>query len=359
VFTGSVNITGSQTITGTSTTTGTANIGNDVSNPSLVFKTGGSTNYSGLISTNSNVDIFNIAGGTAAHYDSGSSIGFTGTDRYGTKTAGMLSLNAGNAVNNTTYGYISMNTGNTERVRINYGGQLLINTTSTGYNNPMLFVSASAGVCVPLQAVADASGRLIRFYNSDYNNSSTGTDIRMGFAAGSGNTSFNMQVYNAGETTSGSLVLQPSYGYVGIGTSSPTNTLQVNGNIKFGVYGLVRNTSITLTGNSTSGDVFRLLDSNGGLLGAGTICGTLYIVAFDTATGGNQVQYQYTWLSGGNGTGNATFTQTSSNLRGTNPLPSISMVNDGAGGGTKITGTSAGSGVSGANVWVTFIGTVQ
>jgi hypothetical protein len=109
-----------------------------------------------------------------------------------------------------------------------YAKQSYLNTTSAGYNNPSLLINSQSGVSVVLQAIADSSGRLIRFYNSDFNNSNTGTDVRMGFADGSGNTSFNMQVYTAGETAAGNLILQPSYGYVGIGTSTPASRLFVS-----------------------------------------------------------------------------------------------------------------------------------
>jgi hypothetical protein len=129
-FTGSVLVTGSQTITGTSTTTGTTNIGNATANSSLVFKTGGSTNYSGNITTDSNADILNINAGSATNYNSGSGINLIGTDRYGTKAGGQLTLYAGNSINNTAYGYIAMETSGSERMRITYAGNVGIGTTT-------------------------------------------------------------------------------------------------------------------------------------------------------------------------------------------------------------------------------------
>jgi hypothetical protein len=120
-----------------------------------------------------------------------------------------------------------------------YAKQSYLNTTSAGYNNPSLLINSQSGVSVVLQAIADSSGRLIRFYNSDFNNSNTGTDVRMGFTAGSGNTSFNMQVYTAGETAAGNLILQPSYGNVGIGTSNPQMPLSVQANTGNGAIRLI------------------------------------------------------------------------------------------------------------------------
>jgi len=108
----------------------------------------------------------------------------------------------------------------TERMRINANGVVSIATTGSGFGNPSLLVQAKSGVAIPLQVISDSSGRLSNFYNSDFNASNTGTNVRMGFTAGSGNTSFQMQVYTAGETTSGDLVLQPSYGNLLVGTTS-------------------------------------------------------------------------------------------------------------------------------------------
>jgi len=370
-FTGSVNITGSLMTTGNVTTTGISYIGNDVTNSSLVFKTGGSTNYSAIISTNSNVDQFNILGGSTAGYDNGSSIGLVGADRYGTKTAGMLTLSAGNAVNNTAYGYISMNTGNTERLKITYAGNigigitnpdanLVIGNLNTAGKGSVNGASGTINRLIVNCPYPGASALTLAYYSSAY-----GLDIWV-----NGDGTGLAPIYFDQRQTEAIIFRRSTYGtaaesmritgggYVGIGTTSPTNTLQVNGNIRYGSIGLIRNTTVTLNGNSTTGDVFRFLDSNGTLLGNGAIAGTFHVVAYDTATGGNQTQYEIRLLSGGNGTGNASLTVVSNLTRGTAPMANLTLVNDGSGGGVKIQGTTAASGVTGAILWINFIGNV-
>jgi hypothetical protein len=347
-------------VSGSGRFTGTLNIGNDVTNSSLVFKTGGSTSYSATISTNSNVDQFNILGGSTAGYDNGSSIGLVGADRYGTKTAGMLTLSAGNAVNNTTYGYISMNTGNTERIRISYAGNTGIGTSSPSYlldlsrggNNRMINITGGGTGYQYLNWENTGASLLIGIDNS------TGGGLTTGAAAySSAITTQNATNLSLG-TNNAERMRITSTGYVGIGTTSPTNTLQVNGNIRYGSVGLIRNTQVTLTGTSATGDVFRFLDSNGSLMGQGAIAGTLHVVAYDLATGGNQTQYEIRILSGGNGTGNASLTVVSNLTRGTAPMANLTLVNDGGGGGVKIQGTTAASGVTGAILWFNFVGTI-
>jgi len=339
--------------------TGDVRIGNGSSNSYLQLKTGGSTTYSGLIYTDSNVDILNINGGSASSYDSGASIGLMGADRYGTKTAGSLTLSAGNAVNNTAFGYISMNTGNTERIKISYSGNTTMNYSSSlsALNNPTLVVGPLAGVTIPFHVIGDGSGRLVRMMNSDFNNTNTGTDFRMGFAAGSGNTNLHMQVYNSGETTAGHVMLQPSYGMVGIGTTNAFNhKLWVQGNVRTTGAGLMRTYFAQQIGTGGTFDIFRFLDDAGNVIASGGISGILFLNAQDTATGGNQISYTFHLQTNGNGTAQANITQMSYQLRGNQPLQSVALVNDGINGAVKVTGNVPG-GVSGCNVWGTFIGT--
>lgn len=130
-------------------------------------------------------------------------------------------------INNVSPAY-SLDVTGTARV----SGQVNIATSSSGYTTPSLLVNAGASTAIPLQAVADSTGgRLFRFYTSDFNNSTTGTSIRLNFGAATGNTSANLQVYTGGEqVVAGSiLALQPSGGNVGIGTTSPGARLEVAG----------------------------------------------------------------------------------------------------------------------------------
>jgi hypothetical protein len=333
-------------------------VGNNSANSKIEFQTGGSTNYAGNIFLNSNADLLNINGGAGANYDSGSGIGFMGSDRYGTKTAGVLTLFAGNAINNTTYGFINFQTANIERMRITHAGYVGIGTTTPNY---ALTISSSVAGGNRVQITPTTT---YAFFQIDHSGGTTyiGTDNSAGGVFGNG--AYAMSIYNsyAGNIalyTNGLLRMHvSSSGWVGIGTNTQTNLLQVNGNIKFGSAGILRSIYTQINGNSVTADVFRFLDSVGNLVGGGFIAGTLYIVALDISTGGNQSQYEYRILSSGNGTAQLAFTQVAANTRGTSPVSTISAVNDGGGGAIKIQLTTAGSGVSGANVYCTFVGSL-
>jgi hypothetical protein len=106
----------------TLTSAGVVNIGNGSYSPYITLKSGGSTNYAGVINMDSKNDYLALSGGSTTGYGSGAYIYMYGSDRYGTNTAGMLTLGAGNSTNNSNYGYISFDTANTERMRINSSG---------------------------------------------------------------------------------------------------------------------------------------------------------------------------------------------------------------------------------------------
>ena len=203
--------TGSLLLSGSSTTIGTTNIGNDASNSSLVFKTGGSTSYSGNILTNSNADFLGINGGAGANYNSGSGISLVGNDRYGSKTAGWLTLYAGNAVNNTSYGYISMETSGSERIRITYAGNVGIGTTSPrGKLDVAGSLLMSAGSQIQITGNSGVTG--LQIIGQDADISLIGTMGTYDFVT---------------RTNSIERMRVTSTGNVGIGTSSPQLNLHI------------------------------------------------------------------------------------------------------------------------------------
>lgn len=162
-----------------------------------------------------------------------SATAFTGTiaGYLGFDTSGNILTSAGVGFTGSgTTNYISKFTGSTSlgnSLIFDNGTNVFVNATSGGYNTPRLLINNGSGVSIGLQLISDTDGRLLRFMNSDYNNSNIGTSIRMGFGTGSGNTYCSMQVYTAGETASGNLILQSSYGSVGIGIANPNAILHV------------------------------------------------------------------------------------------------------------------------------------
>jgi len=94
----------------------------------------------------------------------------------------------------------------------------------------------------------------------------------------------------------------------------------------------------TSTTNNATVDTFRWLDSSGNVIGTSGISGHIYVYSRG-ASGANAFNAVYTIVSGGNGTTDAVLTSVASHGRGTSPVSSIQVANDGAGGGIKITTT--------------------
>jgi hypothetical protein len=185
---GALFLGGNLDVAGTGKFIGTLNIGNATANPSLKFATGGSTTYSASITLDSNVDIFNISGGNTAVYNDGSTISLMGSSRYGTYAGGVLSLNAGNSSNNTAYGYISLGTANTERLRISYTGNVGINTSTFNYagaGTGYLAINGSTSNFLEFQYGTTGTSGWITGNSSTLNMMTSGPkDLLLGVAAG-------------------------------------------------------------------------------------------------------------------------------------------------------------------------------
>jgi hypothetical protein len=144
-------------------------------------------------------------------------------------------------------------------------------------------------------------------------------------------------------------------------TATSFSTSGANSSIRGGDPALFRGSAVIQSGNSITFDAFRFLNPSGGTGGsASSISGRLYMTFQDTSTGGNQASYQYLIFTTGNGVspGPSCFVQLYCGpVRGTNPISSISLVNDGSGGAVKVQATTAASSVAGAIAYITFVGT--
>jgi hypothetical protein len=110
---------------------------------------------------------------------------------------------------------------------------------------------------------------------------------------------------------------------------------------------------------SSTVESFRFLRADGTVIGANRIIGHVYVYA-DAIGGGNSFIGIYTIISHGNGTSDATLTLVRSTTRGVSPVSSISLADDGAGGGVKIniTYTNLGGAGVAARTTVSFVGQV-
>jgi hypothetical protein len=146
-------------------------------------------------------------------------------------------------------------------------------------------------------------------------------------------------------------------GNMGIGATDTSNhKLYVQGNLRMSGSGLVRTFFAESTTLGAKFDVFRFLNDAGSVFATAGVSGILFLNAQDTATSGNQISYTFHFQTNGNGTSQANLTQMSFQLRGTQPITSIGLENDGGGGAVKVVANVVGSGVSGCRVNATFVG---
>jgi hypothetical protein len=113
------------------------------------------------------------------------------------------------------------------------------------------------------------------------------------------------------------------------------------------------------TANNATTDAFRFLDHNSAVFGTSALAGKFYINATG-ASGANQFNAIYNVLVCGDGvgTGSSVFALETSITRGTSPVDSVALVDDGVGGGVKVQITYIDNSgvVTGGTSRVTFIG---
>ena len=140
----------------------------------------------------------------------------TGFTTSGVSRQDGLLINSGAAT-----GGITLNTGaaqpiyfavnSTEVARFFTGGGLGINTT-----NQSLFTGAGFPI---LCGLSDTAGRLLRFGNSNFNGTSTGTFSKIEYSAGTGNAALTITNTISGGTANGAIVFSGSSEYARFDTS--------------------------------------------------------------------------------------------------------------------------------------------
>lgn len=137
----------------------------------------------------------------------------------------LVAYNAAGVIRFATGGLATTN----ERMRIDAGGNVGIGTMNP--TRGKLVAVANNGFFAT-SLVSDNAGRGIELIGTDFNFLTTGSAISMDLGTGSGNTYSSLQAYTAGKSASGSLVLQPTFGNVGVGTITPSSKLEVAGQVK-------------------------------------------------------------------------------------------------------------------------------
>ena len=204
--------------------------------------------------------------------------------------------------------------------------------------------------------------------SAGYNYSGGDAETNMIFGASSASQQMRFQRWDG--TTLTNVLTLTGTGNVGIGTTSPAFSLHNAGSTQSfaalastaggGPVGYAY-TACMYCNPAVGGqaDCLRFLNSAGTVIGLNGIVGHIYIYAADTATGGNSSTLIYRLHTEGNGASNYSLVSVGSDVRGTNPVASVAVISDGAGGGVKIQITTASSGISGARITTSFFGTVM
>ena len=219
----------------------TGNVGIGTTSPSQLLTVGNNNQF-----TVSSAGSVNMAGGIVAQ---GAIYGLSvNAYNYVDSGYGVDKMTLAGGAGGSATDYVSFSTNSTEKVRILTNGNVGIGTTSpqakltitnTGASNQLLFEDSGA-----------ASGQ---HFGS------------LGFSQGQ----FNFNILNDAYATTSRMVIDKS-GNVGIGTTSPIASLQVNGSMVLGNIATLPN----MSGGMTAGNVISNFNNLGGLLLKKTSTGT-------------------------------------------------------------------------------------
>jgi hypothetical protein len=171
------------------------------------------------------------------------------------------------------------------------------------------------------------------------------------------------------DTNANAFFIDAGLGTVNINGTGPVNNADMAGfqnlssnavlsTVSIGASSFARIQNVAAVNNSTV-DAFRFLDHGGAVFATSNLAGHFYV----NVTGGsgvNQFAAVYAVMTTGNGFGfgDSLLTLVSSITRGTNPVSSVAIASDGAGGAVKLTITYINNSgvVTGGNSTVTFLG---
>jgi hypothetical protein len=322
---------------------------------------GGTFAFGRKLGVDSSTDGYTVGLVQTGAFDSGKTSGLVFTGYYdGSSLTDMASIRGGKE--NTTSGnfggmlafYTRPNGGSdTERARITSGGNLLVGTTTDigGANARLVVDHTGSDYGLMLNTATSAGPNILVFRNSNNN----------GEARLVNNTGGPLTFYRT-TTTEAARITSDGYFLIGLTTTTGSGkftnysdsaaTAGVSSGAR--VWNQIKNTAAS---NNATVDAWIGRDAGGNVIANLFLVGHFYVYVAG-ASGANSFSGVYSIVTTGNGTSQATLAAVSTVSRGTNPVSSIQIANDGVSGAIKLTVTYINNSgiVNGGNSEVSFVG---